>query len=148
MISMTNLTRSNNQNRRASGFTLIEILVALTIFAITSSALIGSMTKNIAQSSALRDKTIAHWVAENEMNQLRLPEKTSGSRSKQRVTDRLPDLGTKYKQITMADRPWEVEVDVASTENKDIRRITVKVSRASRDDSVPVFSLDGFIGRY
>lgn len=142
---MNNRTRSR---KRQWGFTLIEILVALTVFAVTSSALIGSMTRHIAQSATLREKTVAHWVAENEMNQLRLQEKPQDAQAKQQVQDRFPDLGTSYNDVTMADRKWEVEVSVTSTENKDIRRVTVKVSKTEQTHSVAVLSLDGFFGRY
>ena len=148
VISMSALFQSKCYRSGASGFTLIEILVALTIFAVTASALIGSMTNHIAQSTALREKTIAHWIAVNEMNQLRLPEKAAEIESKKRIAERYPDLGTNYKQVTMADRKWEVEIDVTSTENKDIRRITVKVSKADRGNNVAVFDLAGFMGRY
>jgi len=142
---------------RQTGFTLIEILVALTVFAITSSTLITGMTRHVAQSTALRDKTFAYWIAENEMAQLRLQEtyteeSLSGSKSRSQSQsgseDRFPELGSQYKEIVMAELDWEVEIQVSSTKNQDIRQIAVMVSRSDQAGGGPVFTLDGFIGRY
>jgi len=130
------------------GFTLIEILVALTVFAITSSALITSMTRHVAQSSAIRDKTIAHWVAQNEMSQLRLSQRFENEQSGSDRNVRFPDLGSDYKEVTMADQKWQVVITVSTTRNEDIRQIVVDVSRASDADEVALISLDGFMGRY
>jgi general secretion pathway protein I len=130
------------------GFTLIEILVALTVFAITSSALITSMTRHVSQSSAIRDKTIAHWVAQNEMSQMRLSERYEENQSEPGRDVRFPDLGSVYKEVIMADQEWQVRITVSTTRNEDIRQIVVDVSRGADADEAALVSLDGFMGRY
>jgi general secretion pathway protein I len=137
------------------GFTLIEILIALTVFAITSSALISGLTRHVYQSALLRDKTIAHWVAENEVSQIRGPAYAAsqqGTGNLARAADEpryFPDIGTKRKEVTMGDMDWQVKISVSSTQNKDIRRITVDVYSAdSEDDGTSVVTLDGFAGRF
>lgn len=135
-----------NKPTSSKGFTLLEVLIALSIFAITSSALIGSMTKQVSQTRVLKEKIIAHWVAENELNQLRLPEaEDQGNTS----DDRLPRVGTRLSEVRMGDRNWQLRIDVSSTENEDIRRIAVEVF--NEEDSMSEASLVeliGFIGRY
>lgn len=58
--------------RRATGFTLIEVLVALTIVAITLGAGIkaaGALTDN---TQRLADVSAAQWCADNQLTALRL----------------------------------------------------------------------------
>jgi general secretion pathway protein I len=62
--------------RRASGFTLIEVMVALAIVAITLGAGIkaaGALTNN---AQRLADATAAQWCADNQLTGLRLSKLT------------------------------------------------------------------------
>ncbi len=62
--------------RRASGFTLIEVMVALAIVAITLGAGIkaaGALTNN---TQRLADATAAQWCADNQLTGLRLSKLT------------------------------------------------------------------------
>ncbi|WP_152032920.1 type II secretion system minor pseudopilin GspI [Gallaecimonas mangrovi] len=54
--------------KRQGGFTLIEVLVAMAIFAIAAIAVINATTSNIRSLSILKDKTFADWVASNKLN--------------------------------------------------------------------------------
>ncbi len=60
------------QSREQSGFTLIEVMVALTIIAISLGALISSSGSQASSASYLKQKTLAHWVALNELAQLNI----------------------------------------------------------------------------
>ena len=51
------------------GFTLLEVMVALAILALTLGAMIqagGASARNVAM---LRDRTLASWVALNKVNE-------------------------------------------------------------------------------
>jgi len=137
------------------GFTLIEILIALTVFAITSSALITGLTRHVSQAAILRDKTIAHWVAENEISEIRNPAAEVSSRGSRSGGNQLsepryfPSIGTDRKEVTMGDIEWLVRISVSATENKDIRRVSVDVYNAEiGDEGSSIVTLDGFAGRY
>lgn len=57
---------------RVSGFTLIEVLVALTIVAITLGAGIKAAGALTGNTQRLADVTAAQWCADNQLSGLRL----------------------------------------------------------------------------
>jgi general secretion pathway protein I len=58
--------------RAASGFTLIEVLVALTIVAVTLGAGIKAAGALTGNTQRLADVTAAQWCADNQLSGLRL----------------------------------------------------------------------------
>ncbi len=125
-------------NRFQSGFTLLEVMIALAIFAIVSGALIRNAGQTFRQTSIIQERTLAYWIAENHLTQVR-----SGPRSE----DSFPDIGSDRSEVTMADLEWEVVMDVEATENPDMRRIIVSVFSVDNLDN-QVVELVGFIGKY
>jgi len=113
-------------------------MIALAIFAIVSAALIKNAALTVNQTRIIQDKTIGSWIAENQMAQLRAQPKSA---------DSFPGVGSNTSTVNMGDRDWEVTVDIASTDNKDVRRVTVSVAREDSPDH-SVIDLTGFVGRY
>lgn len=64
------LTRKERQTER--GFTLIEVLVALTIVAVALGACLRAVAAMTNNSQALQQKLYASWSAENRLAELRL----------------------------------------------------------------------------
>lgn len=60
------------------GFTLIEVMVALAIASMAIPALLMLITQQIEDTGAIREKTYAYWVAENQLTRLRLQHELSG----------------------------------------------------------------------
>lgn len=56
----------------ARGFTLLEAMIALMIVAMALPALITLVMTQLDGSAAIRDKTYAYWVAENQLTRVRL----------------------------------------------------------------------------
>jgi general secretion pathway protein I len=52
------------------GFTLLEVMIALAIIAITLGALISTSGSQASSAGYLKQKTLAHWVALNEITRL------------------------------------------------------------------------------
>ena len=94
------------------GFTLIEVLVALAIVAIGMTALMTALTSSAGTTIYMRDKTLAEWVALNQIEAVRL--------SLQR-----PQKGETDGDAEMAGRKWKWHQEVMETEVKGIMRVDV-----------------------
>jgi len=125
-------------NRRTAGFTLLEVMIALAVFAVVSAALVRNAAVAVRQTTIIEDRSLGIWVAENQLSQMRI---------QVRSDENYPSLGTNRYAVNLADRDWEVVVKIAATENADIRRVEVEVFAAQQPDQV-LADLAGFLGRY
>ena len=57
---------------KKNGFTLLEILVALFIFALTGTALMKAAADHIRGVTVVEEVTFATWVANNRLTQLNI----------------------------------------------------------------------------
>lgn len=63
--------------RSASGFTLMEVLIALVIIALVGVVLAQTSSQSVDQTDYLKRKLLATWAAENHMAILRLQDSSS-----------------------------------------------------------------------
>lgn len=122
-----------NTQSKNSGFTLIEVTVALLVLAIALSAIIKTVSDNISNASYLRDKTIAHWVAMNKMTELH-------------VSDELPATEATKGEMEMAGREWFWKTTITETEDAYVHKINIEV-RAQKNSESPLVKMGGFVGR-
>lgn len=115
------------------GFTLIEVMIALSIFAVMAATISSTASQNTNTTLYLEEKTLASFVAENRLNQLKL----SG----------YPAATTTKDDVEMTDREWHITTKVEDTPLPNFRRIDVQVSKMS-DKENPLVSLTGFTGLY
>lgn len=121
--------------RAQRGFTLIEVLVALTVIAITLAAGLqatGALTRAAARQS---DQWLAQICAENELTRLRL-------------LRQLPPTGDSEMPCSQADRQLLVRVSVLPTPNPNFRRIDAVVYGDVDGYSVRFVTLSTVLGRY
>lgn len=118
---------------RQSAFTLLEIMVALTIIAITMGAIIENTTASNQNAQYLRDKTIASWIA---MNQITL------IRAKRQWTSK----SNKQGEVEMAGREWLWKMKIQKTDDANLRRLDIDVYSAEDEDQ-PLASMTGFLGK-
>ena len=96
------------------GFTLLEVLVALSIVATVLGAslrAVGSLTQN---SSDLRLALFATWSAENRLSQIRLAREW-------------PPLGSRQFSCNQADIALECKENIVDTPNPAFRKVEVSV---------------------
>lgn len=121
------------QRRIDSGFTLIEVLVALVVIAIGLLAILAVAARSIRVASGLQERVFASWVAGNEITRLRLEPDW-------------PPIGQSNGHVTMAHFHWIWRSSVSGTGVRDLRRVTVRVSRANQPGDT-LSHITGFIGR-
>ena len=119
-------------NRHNTGFTLLEILVALVVLATAMTAVIRAVSADATNLGYLRDKTLAHWVAINRITEIHIDKEWLS-------------IGTKSGAEFMANRDWYWKTKVSSTADEDVRRIEVSVSTED-DDEDPLTTVTAFIG--
>lgn len=105
---------TTNHRARCKGFTLLEVLVALTIVALSLGALISTSGSQATSAAYLKQKTIAHWVAMNEITQLQI-EKAWLSK------------GDTKGSTQMAGTEWFWTRTVKETEDDNSRQVELKI---------------------
>lgn len=115
------------------GFTLIEVMIALSIFAVMAAAISKTASQNADITLYLEEKTLASFVAENRLNKLKL----SG----------YPEVTQTKDTEEMAGREWHITTKVEDTQLPNFRRIDIQVSK-SIDKENPLVSLTGFMGKH
>jgi general secretion pathway protein I len=125
-------------NRFSQGFTLLEVMIAVAIFAIVSAALIKNATQTVKQTNHIQERSLAYWIAENQLNEIR---------SQPRDDNNYPAPGSDRVSVVMAGRDWELVIAYEATENDDMRRVIVSVFNPLDLDH-QIAELAGFLGRY
>ena len=100
--------------RRACGFTLVEVLVALMIVAMGLAALMIAVSGAARTSGYLRDKSLAQWIALNRLSEVRL----NANKSAQNA-----DTG----ELKFANRTWHYDTRYFDTSITSMKRIVVRV---------------------
>jgi general secretion pathway protein I len=116
----------------AAGFTLIEVLVAVAIVAVTLGAGLraaGTLTDNAAR---LSDVIAAQWCADNQLTNLRL-------------SRQLPGIGDADFSCEQLGRSYAGKLLTRSTPNPNFRRVEAVVSD---DAGRPLVTLSTVMARY
>jgi general secretion pathway protein I len=101
------------QALRHRGFTLLEVLIALAIVAMSVGALLGTVTSSASNVIYLKEKTLAEWVALNRLTEVR-------------IDQQMPAKGERSGNSVMAGQRWEWQEEVTELPIKGMFRIEVR----------------------
>lgn len=128
---------SSPQRQRA--FTLLEVLIALAIFATVAAALLTASARSLQNASRLEEKSLAGWLADNYLSELQL-------------ADTPPAIGDESRDLEYAGRQWQLYSETTGTSEPGMRRVDVWVAVPdSKRSSTPIkqrstLALSGFVG--
>lgn len=121
----------NSAAPKNSGFTLLEVLVALAILAIGLVAAIRAGIASSDTASALRDRQLAGWVAENQLALLRARRSAIA-------------VGEHGGETTMAGQSFAWQVSVKSLPYTALRQVDITVSAPGERNELS--RLSGYLG--
>lgn len=104
---------------RTTGFTMIEVLVALAIIAVALAASLRAVGSLATGEADLHRRLLAGWSADNELAQLRL------SRA-------FPDIGSRTFDCSQGNLKLVCTQRVSATPNPIFRRVEMLVSMPGR----------------
>ena len=117
------------------GFTLIEVMVALAVFAVAAAMLMLSDGNSIRQTRYMQEKVLSSQVADRYL-------------SRMQAEKNWPEKGVRGRVEIYAGYDWYVQQIVRDTSVPDFRHVVVEAyvgNRAPEDGDLPVFSLTSYL---
>ena len=118
--------------RTTTGFTLVEILVALAIVAVALAAGMRALAQSADSASTLKSRTLALWVAQNRLANAQL-------------ADPWPALGTSSGNAEQAGARLVWGETISGTPNPAFRKVEIVVAEPQTPDYA-LARLIGYIG--
>ncbi|MBW8191261.1 type II secretion system minor pseudopilin GspI [Neiella marina] len=115
------------------GLTLIEVLVALAIFGYAAVSIVSATSQSLRSQTRIMDKTVANWVAQNQMAEFILRYDANA----QAQTDMSGD-------VEMAERQWFYQIKLVDAGSDYLRSVEITVSQDEKGDDVFAV-LTGFV---
>lgn len=121
----------HNAARSSHGFTLIEVLVALAIVAVTLMAGLRASATMTRSTERQTGRMLAQLCADNALVQVRL-------------SRQLPDVGDTQRDCPQAGQTLQLRLLVQPTPNPNFRRVGARVA----EGGVDLLQLSTVVGRY
>lgn len=125
------------QSVHGTGFTLVEVMVALVVVAIVLPALLLTLSQQLDGLRYLDDRAHAQWVAANRLAELRLVLDAKGTLQR----------GTTSGTESMAGRDWYWWSEGTETPVPGFYRYEIAVSDRQDGQDSPVHTLDGYLAQ-
>ena len=131
---MNSNLKANDYNRVQSqtGFTLLEVIIALAIVVVALIGIYGGLIKNVKNTAAIDERLLANWVAANAIAEMRLASRQGG-------------LSLKNDSVEMGGREWRYEMTALDAPNPLIAKVDVQVFYA--DDREPSNTVTAYLQR-
>lgn len=108
------------KDNRQSGFTLIEVLVALLIVSLGIVSVIQVTAKHVSNITEIEKRMLASWVASNHMTEIRHDAKVNKIRG-----------GGDTERVKLGGHEWRSRAKIEETDVEKVFLVTIEVA----DDS-------------
>lgn len=99
---------------RMRGFTLLEVMVALAIFATLATAVLSASQYVLKQTVGVEERLLAAWVADNQLSELRLQTAVA--------------VGQQQWVVHMDRRDWLLRQHISAENDPRLLKVDIKVS--------------------
>ena len=123
----------NDFQAKFHGFTLIEVLLALSVFALAGIALLSTSDSHLRNLSMLENQMYAEWIAADQLVEVN-------------ITTNWPPKNNAKGKIELAGREWHWLQKVGKTEDPGLLQVTVEV-RSQLSDSESLARLSTFVSK-
>ena len=113
------------------GFTLLEVIVALAVIALGLIAAFNGIIQITSGASYMRERTLASWVAMNELTRIRLD-------------NTFPEVSESDGDVDFALSTYRWRARVSETGVDNLRRIDMEVAYVDSPDDV-ISTATGFV---
>jgi general secretion pathway protein I len=122
--------------RRILGFTLLEVLIALAILALSAAAVLRQTHLGVKQQQELELKSYALWMADDMLTLVM-------------AQSQWPPVGRNEQEQTYQGQNWRVITDVQQTPDPMLRKIEVSINAAEqKDNTAALITLTAYRGQY
>ncbi|MEB0208517.1 type II secretion system minor pseudopilin GspI [Pseudomonas sp. CCC3.1] len=109
--------------RTEKGFTLLEVMIALAVFATLAAAVMSASQYVLRQSARVEARLLAGWLADNHLSELHLQSATLA-------------IGSKTLTQRFAQREWRLVQRIVSEPDTGLLRVELSVSPAGSDPAL------------
>jgi general secretion pathway protein I len=125
------MSRRRSDRSRSAGFTLLEVMVALAIAALSLTAVTAAMSQMVDAANSMKERTYASWIAQNKIAELRL-------------SNIVPEVDEDSGEVEYAGLEWTWRSTISETGVENLYRVDVAVSFV--DSDAVIRTVTGFIG--
>jgi general secretion pathway protein I len=125
------MNERRSDRRRSAGFTLLEVMVALGIAALSLTAVTAAMSQMVDAANSMKERTYASWIAQNKIAELRLANVE-------------PEVSDDSGEVEYAGIEWTWRSNISETGVERLYRVDVAVSFAGSE--AVIRTVTGFIG--
>ncbi|MDO7897884.1 type II secretion system minor pseudopilin GspI [Pseudomonas citrulli] len=98
------------------GFTLLEVMIALAIFATVAAAVLSASQFVLKQGAGLEERLFGAWLADNQLSELRLQP--------------APVPGQQRLDLRLDRRDWTLQQRIVPAHDPRLLQVEIQVSRA------------------
>lgn len=130
------MKRARGYLKLQRGFTLLEVLIALAILALSAAAVLRQTHLEVKQQQNLELKSYALWAADDVLTAVM-------------AQSQWPPLGRVEQQQTYEGQNWRVITEVQATPDPLMRKIEVSISpQQQAENAAAVITLTAYRGQY